>query len=152
VEAAADRIWASANAASLLYVMARLRKVSMPYWLAFTIGRFMEIFAALTFKQDDPPLSRSLVRMIGREFTVDDSAARRDLGYVGEMTGEPVGRCTSRPSKRRRVMGDAPTDRSHGTVAAVCDVANDCLAFSVLLARAGSSRAELRMNVNSDAT
>jgi nucleoside-diphosphate-sugar epimerase len=61
---------------------------SMPYWLAFTIGRFMEVFAALTFKKDDPPLSRSLVRMIGREFTIDDSAARHDLGYVGEMSRE----------------------------------------------------------------
>jgi nucleoside-diphosphate-sugar epimerase len=61
---------------------------SMPYWLAFLVGRFMEIFAALTRKKGDPPLSRSLVRMIGREFTVDDSAARRDLGYVGEASRE----------------------------------------------------------------
>ena len=61
---------------------------SMPYWLAFTIGRLMEIFSALTFKKGDPPLSRSLVRMIGREFTIDDSAARHDLGYVGEMSTE----------------------------------------------------------------
>jgi nucleoside-diphosphate-sugar epimerase len=61
---------------------------SMPYWLAFLVGRFMEIFAALTRKKGDPPLSRSLVRMIGREFTVDDSAARRDLGYVGETSRE----------------------------------------------------------------
>jgi hypothetical protein len=41
---------------------------------------------------------------------------------------------------------------AHGTVTAVCAVVNDCLALSVLLARAGSSRAELRMNVNSEAT
>jgi nucleoside-diphosphate-sugar epimerase len=61
---------------------------SMPYWLAFTIGRVMEIFARLRFKKDDPPLSRSLVRMIGREFTVDDIAARRELGYVGETSRE----------------------------------------------------------------
>ncbi len=61
---------------------------SMPYWLAFLVGRFAEIFAALTRKNGDPPLSRSLVRMIGREFTVDDSDARRDLGYVGETSRE----------------------------------------------------------------
>jgi nucleoside-diphosphate-sugar epimerase len=61
---------------------------SMPYWLAFNVGRLMEIFAALTFKKDDPPLSRSLVRMIGREFTVDDSVARRELGYVGKTSRE----------------------------------------------------------------
>jgi hypothetical protein len=27
-----------------------------------------------------------MVRMIGREFTIDDSAARRDLGYVGKVS------------------------------------------------------------------
>ena len=53
-----------------------------------TIGWFMEIFARLTFKKGDPPLSRSLVRMIGREFTVDDRAARRELGYVGNTSRE----------------------------------------------------------------
>src|SRR5215831_2934068 len=61
---------------------------SMPYWLAFTVGRFMETFAVLTRRKGDPPLSRSLVRMIGREFTVDDGAARRELGYVGETSRE----------------------------------------------------------------
>lgn len=59
---------------------------SIPYWLAFIIGRFMEAFAAWSPKQGDPPLSRSLVRSIGREFTIDDSAARRELGYVGTTT------------------------------------------------------------------
>jgi nucleoside-diphosphate-sugar epimerase len=58
---------------------------SLPYRLAFLIGRAMEIFARLMGKTDDPPLSRSLVRMIGREFTVDDSAARRVLRYVGKV-------------------------------------------------------------------
>jgi hypothetical protein len=48
----------------------------------------MEIFVALTFKKDDPPLSRSLVRMIGREFTINDSVARRELGYVGKTSYE----------------------------------------------------------------
>jgi nucleoside-diphosphate-sugar epimerase len=61
---------------------------SIPYWLAFNIGRFMEAFAVLTRKQGDPSLSRSLVRSIGREFTIDDSAARRELGYVGTTTRE----------------------------------------------------------------
>jgi hypothetical protein len=60
----------------------------MPYWLAFTIGRVIEIFATLTRRKGDPPLSRSLVRMIGRKFTTDDGAARRELGYVGETSRE----------------------------------------------------------------
>ena len=35
---------------------------------------------------DDPPLSRSMVRMIGREFSTSDAAARRELGYVGKTS------------------------------------------------------------------
>ncbi len=46
----------------------------------------MEIFAAVTFKKSDPPLSRSMVRMIGQEFTTNDAAARRELGYVGKTS------------------------------------------------------------------
>jgi nucleoside-diphosphate-sugar epimerase len=61
---------------------------SIPYWLASLIGRSLELFARLTRSKDDPPLSRSLVRMIGREFTVDDSAARLELGYVGNISRE----------------------------------------------------------------
>jgi nucleoside-diphosphate-sugar epimerase len=61
---------------------------SIPYWLAFIAARFMEAFAVLTRKRGDPPLSRSLVRAIGREFTLDDSAARRELLYVGATSRE----------------------------------------------------------------
>ena len=59
---------------------------SMPYGLAFTIGRVMEFVAAVSRRKDNPPLSRSMVRMIGRAFTTSDAAARRDLGYVGQTS------------------------------------------------------------------
>ena len=62
----------------------RLR--SVPYGLAFTLGRIMEIVAAVRLSKVDPPMSRSLARMIGREFTVDDGAARREFGYVGKTS------------------------------------------------------------------
>ena len=59
---------------------------SMPYGLAFAMARVMELFAAITFRKTDPPLSRSMVRMIGREFSTNDAAARRELGYVGKTS------------------------------------------------------------------
>jgi nucleoside-diphosphate-sugar epimerase len=59
---------------------------SMPYRLAFTIGRAMELLATATFRKSDPPLSRSMVRMIGRECQTSDAAARRELGYVGMIS------------------------------------------------------------------
>ncbi|HEU4683633.1 MAG TPA: NAD-dependent epimerase/dehydratase family protein, partial [Nitrospira sp.] len=59
---------------------------SVSYRLAFTFGRLMEIGAAIRRLQNDPPLTRTMVRMIGREFTTDDSAAQRELGYVGYVS------------------------------------------------------------------
>jgi nucleoside-diphosphate-sugar epimerase len=59
---------------------------SIPYWLAFNLGRLMEFGASVIGSKKDPPLSRSLVRMIGREFTTNDAAARRDLGYQGNVS------------------------------------------------------------------
>jgi len=76
--------------------IAKLR--SMPYWLASAMGRLFDTVWAVMRKQGDPPISRSLMRMIGREFTIEDSAARRELGYVGRTSrtaglqsyGEPL--------------------------------------------------------------
>ncbi len=59
---------------------------SLPYWAAFNLGRLMEVGAALSGSKEDPALSRTLVRLIGREFTIDDAAARDVLGYVGLRT------------------------------------------------------------------
>jgi len=59
---------------------------SIPYWLASTIGRLFDTTWAIRRKDYDPPISRSMIRMIGREFSVDDSAARRELGYVGRTS------------------------------------------------------------------
>lgn len=56
---------------------------SLSYWLVSAIGRLFDTIWAVTRKDGDPPISRSMIRMIGREFTVNDAAARRELGYVG---------------------------------------------------------------------
>lgn len=56
---------------------------SMPYWLASTVGRLLDAYWVITRKKSDPPISRSMMRMIGREFSINDAAARRELGYVG---------------------------------------------------------------------
>lgn len=59
---------------------------SVPYRLAFLMGRLMELGAIMTFSRRDPPLTRTMVRLIGREFTLDDAAARRELGYIGKVS------------------------------------------------------------------
>lgn len=37
-------------------------------------------------RDTDPPLSRSMIRMIGRELHVNDADARGGLGYVGKTS------------------------------------------------------------------
>jgi nucleoside-diphosphate-sugar epimerase len=59
---------------------------SISYRVAFSMGWLMEIGAAIIFSDRDPPLSRTLVRMIGREFTTSDAAARSELGYFGRIS------------------------------------------------------------------
>lgn len=59
---------------------------SMSYRFAFMLGRLMEFSAAVSFSKNDPPLSRSLVRMIGRPATTSDAAARQELGYIGNIS------------------------------------------------------------------
>lgn len=60
---------------------------SIPYRPAFILGWFMETVATLRTDQTlDPPLTRAMVRMIGREFTTNDGAARTELGYLGQTS------------------------------------------------------------------
>jgi hypothetical protein len=39
----------------------------------------MEAAWSVLRKEGDPPISRSMMRMIGREFSLNDAAARHDL-------------------------------------------------------------------------
>jgi nucleoside-diphosphate-sugar epimerase len=59
---------------------------SMPYWLASAIGRLLDAIWAITQNKSDPPISRSMIRMIGREFSINDAAARNEFGYVGKTS------------------------------------------------------------------
>ena len=70
---------------------------SVPFRVAFALGGLMEAVAGMRSDKGDPPLTRTLVRFIGREFTTDDAAARRELGYVGLLSrAEGLGRMAQR--------------------------------------------------------
>jgi hypothetical protein len=51
-------------------------------------------------KDGDPPISRSMMRMIGREFSVNDASARRELGYVGRTSRAMGLRSYAQPSRQ----------------------------------------------------
>ncbi len=74
---------------------------SMPYWLASAIGRLLDTLWTIRRNDGDPPISRSMVRMIGREFTLNDAAARRELGYVGGTSRAAGLQCYEEPSARQ---------------------------------------------------
>lgn len=70
---------------------------SVPFRVAFAVRGLMEAVAGMRSDRGDPPLTRALVRFIGREFTTNDAAARRELGYVGLTTrAEVLGRMVQR--------------------------------------------------------
>jgi len=62
---------------------------SIPFWLAFLIAFLLEWAYWLVGKRSSkttPPLNRQTLRLIGREVTVVDTKARRDIGYQSKVT------------------------------------------------------------------
>jgi nucleoside-diphosphate-sugar epimerase len=61
---------------------------SIPGWLVRPIAALLEgAWRALPLG-GHPPLTRSAVRLVGEEVTVDDTRARREIGYVGKVSVE----------------------------------------------------------------
>jgi nucleoside-diphosphate-sugar epimerase len=74
---------------------------SMSYWLASAVGRLLNAVWVVTRRRGDPPVSRSMIRMLGREFTVNDATARRELGYVGRTSRAAGLRSYGKPPARQ---------------------------------------------------
>lgn len=80
----------------------------MPYSLASAIGHLLELLSALTFSSKDPPLTSSMVRMIGREFSTNAAAARHNLRYVERTSRAGRGlACTVHDEIREALAGRA---------------------------------------------
>ncbi|WP_394820992.1 NAD-dependent epimerase/dehydratase family protein [Pendulispora albinea] len=61
---------------------------SMPRWLARMLARTTETLWRLLRLNGRPPLPYASFLLMGQEVTVDDSKARREIGYQGFMTIE----------------------------------------------------------------
>jgi nucleoside-diphosphate-sugar epimerase len=59
---------------------------SLPFAAASALGWAVERAWPLIGKNGEPPLSRSVVALIGQECTVVDAKARRELGYTGRVS------------------------------------------------------------------
>jgi nucleoside-diphosphate-sugar epimerase len=61
---------------------------ALPLWAARAAAWSAEAVWQLFRLQGEPPVARSAVRLIGEEVTVDDSKARRELGYAPIISRE----------------------------------------------------------------
>lgn len=59
---------------------------SVPWWAVQPLATLVELIWRVFVLPGRPPISRAMVRLIGREVTVDDRKARRELGYQGHMS------------------------------------------------------------------
>ncbi|MDO5606035.1 MAG: NAD-dependent epimerase/dehydratase family protein [Paracoccus sp. (in: a-proteobacteria)] len=59
---------------------------SVPYVAAMTAARLAELTQSLRNPDHEPPVTRHAVAALGLSLTLDISAARRDLGYVPQIT------------------------------------------------------------------
>lgn len=59
---------------------------SIPRWLAEIIAFLMESAWQIFKLKAEPPLTRTALKLMGEEVTVDDSKARRELGYSSLVT------------------------------------------------------------------
>lgn len=61
---------------------------TVPRKLAYRMATLLEVAWRLLRLRGQPPMTRTVVRLIGEEVTVVDSKARRELGYTGHVTIE----------------------------------------------------------------
>jgi nucleoside-diphosphate-sugar epimerase len=61
---------------------------SLPRRLAWRLAVIVEAVWQRFHLRTTPPITRMVVKMLGEEVTLDDSRARRELGYLGRMSVE----------------------------------------------------------------
>ncbi|MBE9005547.1 NAD-dependent epimerase/dehydratase family protein [Fortiea sp. LEGE XX443] len=60
-------------------------RLSIPRWVAWNVAGLMEMIWGITRQQGIPPITRTMVRLIGQELTFTDRKAREELGYTPIM-------------------------------------------------------------------
>lgn len=75
---------------------------SVPHAIAYAFAATVDFLWALFSLQRKPPVNRLAVVLMGAEVTVDDSKARRELGYAPVITREQASRRS--PSEPRQLL------------------------------------------------
>lgn len=61
-------------------------RLSIPRWFAWNVAGLIETIWRIIQSQDTPPITRTMVRLIGQELTFTDCKARKELGYAPIVT------------------------------------------------------------------
>ncbi|MDX2273723.1 MAG: NAD-dependent epimerase/dehydratase family protein [Cyanobacteriota bacterium] len=61
-------------------------RLSIPRWAAWNIAGFIAAIWRITRRKGIPPITRTMVRLIGQELTFTDRKAREELGYTPIVT------------------------------------------------------------------
>jgi nucleoside-diphosphate-sugar epimerase len=81
-----DRSFRDAAGAWLESQKAPLPKGSFPLAMAWFMATLMEGFWRAFSRKGEPPITRQLLRLIGKDFTLDTSKAQRELRYQPEVS------------------------------------------------------------------
>jgi nucleoside-diphosphate-sugar epimerase len=61
-------------------------RLSIPRWVAWNAAGLLEAIWRIMRRKDTPPITRTMVRLIGQELTFTDRKAREELGYTPIVT------------------------------------------------------------------
>lgn len=84
----------------------------LPLWLAKLIATSAETIWKVFRLKGSPPITRTAVQLMGEEITLNDTKARRDLGYIGEVSHE------AGLAELRALAGGSPSENREREVSA----------------------------------
>lgn len=77
----------------------------VPFGIAWTMAGIMGAVWRLLRLKGEPPLTRQMLRLMGKDFTVDISRARKELGYGPVLSPEDGLRMMAQPAFQARATG-----------------------------------------------
>lgn len=90
---------------------------TVPFGAAWTMAGIMGTAWRLLRLQGEPPITRQMLRLIGKDFTLDISHARRELGYAPVLTPEEGFRSMARALSRPDASATAARHRTSNVAA-----------------------------------
>ncbi|MBQ2263756.1 MAG: NAD-dependent epimerase/dehydratase family protein [Loktanella sp.] len=92
---------------------------AVPFGIAWMMAGIMDVVWRLLRLKGEPPITRQMLRLMGKDFTVDISRAQRDLGYAPVLSPEDGLRIMAQPAIHAHANACATGSRQGGMNASV---------------------------------